>query len=71
MKIEEIKNPHLLEQFQRSEKASATITADAEDALEESTSDAELVVNWQSKLEELRLETGDYWANLEKLKEAV
>lgn len=70
MKIEEIKNPNLLELVQRSEKASATITADAEDALEASTSDAELVTNWQSKLEGLRLETGDYWANLEKLKEA-
>lgn len=69
MKIGDIKNPNLLEMFQRSEKASATITADAEDALEGSTSEEEFVQGWQSKLEDLHLEAEDYWDRLEKLKE--
>lgn len=70
MDIEDIKNKALKELVMSVEKndASATIGADLEDALNESSNDEELTQNWQAKLESLYQETQHYWGELENMK---
>lgn len=54
--------------FTELKHASGTIGNDADDALEESSNDEELVQTWQGKLESLYRETQYYWGELEKTK---
>ncbi len=70
MDIEDIKNNVLKELVMSVEKneASATIGADLDDALNESSNDEELIQNWQGKLESLYQETRHYWGELENVK---
>lgn len=70
MDIEDIKNKALKELVMVVEKndASATIGADLEDALNESSNDEELTQNWQGKLDSLYQETRHYWSELENMK---
>lgn len=69
MEIDNIKNPelkkHVLEAIQY---ASSTIRDDLHDALECSSTDDELIANWQSALMDLHIEAQEYWGDLEKLK---
>lgn len=70
MDNEDIKNNALKELVMSVEKndASATIGADLDDALDESSNDEELTQNWQAKLESLYQETRHYWSELENMK---
>lgn len=68
MQINDIKNPTLRKLFEEVRHHSATIEADAGDALEESRSDEELIDDWQSKLESLNRETQYFWGTLENIK---
>ncbi len=70
MQIDDIKNPSLKKLFEEVRHHSATIAADAGDALEESSSDAELITSWQSRLENLHEETQHFWGGLENIKQA-
>lgn len=73
MEIEDIKNKALKELITSVEKndASATIGADLEDALNDSSNDEELIQNWQGKLESLYRETQHYWGELENVQRTV
>ena len=70
MRIEDIRNLALRNLFNETGDASATIVAEAGDALEESGSDEELIANWQSRLESLHEETQRFWGGLENIKQA-
>lgn len=65
MHIEDIQNPALKQLFEAAKHASGPILADAQDALEESTDDEELVHNWQSRLDSLYNECQHFWGELE------
>ncbi len=69
MQISDIKNPSLIKLWDEVRHYSATIAADAGDALEESSSDEELIANWQSRLESLHEETQHFWGGLENIKQ--
>ena len=69
MDINDIKDPYLKELYQKVKHASSTIEADAGDALEESSTEEELIVNWQSKLMELYHECQGFWGELEGMKQ--
>lgn len=73
MDIEDIKNIALKELIISVEKndASATIGADLEDALNDSSNDEELIQNWQGKLEGLYRETQHYWGELGNIQRTV
>lgn len=73
MDIKDIKNKALKELVMSVEKnkASATIGADLEDALNESFNDKEFIQNWQGKLESLYQETHHYWGESENMKSKV
>lgn len=69
MKIEDIKNPKLKEQVSDANKnGSYTITADLDDALQDSNSDEELINNWQGRLMNLYNEIQGFWGTLENIK---
>ncbi len=70
MQIDDIKDPSLKKLFEEVRHHSATIAADAGDALEESSNDEELITNWQSRLESLHEETQHFWGGLENIKQA-
>lgn len=69
MQIDDIRNPSLKKLFEEVRHHSATIVADAGDALEESSNDEELIINWQSRLESLHQETQHFWGELENIKQ--
>lgn len=68
MQMDDIKDPELKKLFAEIKHASGTIENDAEDALDESIDDEELINNWQSKLDNLYEEVGHYWGALEQMK---
>lgn len=69
MQIDDIKDPNLKKLFEEVRHHSATIAEDAGDALEESSTDEELITNWQSRLESLHEETQHFWGELENIKQ--
>ena len=67
-----INNEKLKELFIKQMKhASSTINNAAWDALLSSSTDEELIQNWQSALEDMKNEVQYYWSELEKLKEGL
>ncbi len=64
----DIQDPALRKLFAETKHASSTIENDADDALNESSNDEELINNWQSKLMDLYNECQYYWGELEKMK---
>lgn len=68
MKIDDIKNVKLKELFVQAKHASVTVECDAKDSLHDSKTDNELIVIWQSHLENLANEIEHYWSELEELK---
>lgn len=68
MKLEKIQNPALKKLIGDLKHASSTIENDFNDALEKSSTEKELIENWQSALRDLQNECEDYWGTLEKIK---
>lgn len=69
MKLEEIQNPALKKLIEEDLRhASGTISADFDDALEKSSTEEELIENWQSALMDLYNECQHYWGSLEGMK---
>lgn len=71
MQIDDIKNPALEELFEQIRHASGTIENDARDALEASSTEEELIAEWQSYLESLKNECHHFWGELEAIKNRV
>ena len=66
---DDIENEKLKELFIKQMKnGSSTINNDAWDALLSSSTDEELIANWQSALVDMKNEVEHYWSELEKLK---
>ena len=66
---DDIENEELKELYIKQMKnGSSTINNDAWDALLSSSTDEELIANWQSSLVDLKNEVEHYWSELEKLK---
>lgn len=66
---DDINNEELKELFIKQMKnASGTINNDAWDALLSSSTDEELIANWQSALVDLKNEVEHYWSELEQMK---
>lgn len=66
---DDINNEMLKELFvKQMKRASSTINYDAWDALLESSTDEDLIANWQSKLMDLKNEAEHYWSELERMK---